>query len=169
MTKWNRNGQDHSLGLCPRILGSEWRSSDLYRGQDQILHVTPAGVETTAHCSLSGHHMHAWSSKERSQESLPLPFRLLVSLPSIFWGTPPMLFFFYMIYFFNLEGGRRVRAGEGKKERDNEREIQADSVQSMEPDVGLPSTPPPRTLRSPPEWKPRVGHTTNYATQASHL
>ena len=65
-TKWNRNGQDHSLGLCPRILGSEWRSSDLYRGQDQILRVTPAGVETTVHCSLSGCHMHACSSKERS-------------------------------------------------------------------------------------------------------
>ena len=48
---------------------------------------------------------------------------------------------------------------EGQRER--ERESEADFILSAEPNVGLDLM----TLRSPPEWKPRVGCLTNCATQ----
>lgn len=42
-------------------------------------------------------------------------------------------------------------------ERNGGRKSQADSTLSMEPDAGLRLM----TLGSSPEWKPRVGHTTD--------
>ena len=45
---------------------------------------------------------------------------------------------------------------------ERERKSQADSLLSLEPDVGLHL----RTLRSQPEPKPRGRHLTDYATQA---
>ena len=65
-------------------------------------------------------------------------------------------YFFLKICIFEM--------GEGA-EREGEREPQADSTVSTEPDTGLSLM----TLRSWPEPKSRVSHLTNWATQASAL
>ena len=66
------------------------------------------------------------------------------------------LFFLKKIYLFILK-----REGECGGGAEGERESQADSTLSTEPDMGLGLT----TLRSWPGWKPRVGSSTNWATQ----
>ena len=66
------------------------------------------------------------------------------------------IFFYLCIY---LRESVWARGAEG------ERESQADSQVSMEPEAGLHL----KTLRSWPELKPRVGHSTAWATQAPQL
>ena len=67
------------------------------------------------------------------------------------------LFIIYLLKRFIWE---RDHEQEGQRER--EREIQADSMLSAEPDMGLDL----KTLRSGPELKSRVGHLTHWATKA---
>ena len=51
----------------------------------------------------------------------------------------------------------------GGAEREGDREFQARSTPSVEPNMGLDLT----NLRSRPKWKPTVGCPTNGATQAA--
>ena len=70
---------------------------------------------------------------------------------------------FYLLFFkrFYLRESESVcKWKEGQRER--ETESQADSVLSLEPSVGLN----PRSLRSRPELKSKVGHLTEQITQA---
>ena len=71
------------------------------------------------------------------------------------WATQAPLIFLY-----SWERDR-VWAGEEHREREGERESQAGSTLSAEPDTGLNLT----TVKSWPELKSRVGHSTDWATQ----
>ena len=71
--------------------------------------------------------------------------------------------FIYLVFVFVLdrESVSREERPRGGRERQRERESQAGSTLSAEPDVGLH----PTTLGSWPELKSRYGRSTNWATQ----
>jgi len=72
----------------------------------------------------------------------------ILSAALAFWIPQPFIYLLFLrFYLFFLEREREIRI-----EEQTERESQADSAFSVEPDEGLDL----KTLRSPPELKPRV-------------
>ena len=85
---------------------------------------------------------------------------LLLGLAFPHIGVCLMWFSFLFFYFILLK--REREHGDGGWHRERERESEANSILSTEPHLGLH----PMALRSRPELKPRVGHLTDFATQA---